>query len=135
MPWPQKAAPSSKNNGARCRLVPTKLLLQRPTESSANRVRVSIPRLRSVRLKSGGATLRVFDNQISPVLCQDLKTDIREIIEKRKTDMDGFAVVAWSRSGDVSSSVRVRSGRYVGRSEVAGFVRSAVFSHIFGCEQ
>lgn len=61
-----------------------------------------------------------------------MEKDVRWIKEHRKADMDGFAIVAWSREGDVSSAVRIQSGRYVGRVEVADFVKSAVYNHIFG---
>jgi hypothetical protein len=47
----------------------------------------------------------------------------------RASDMAGFAIVAWGFDGGVSTSVRVRDSRQVGRTMVPDFVKSALIDH------
>ena len=45
-------------------------------------------------------------------------------------NMAGFAIVAWSVDGGISSSIRVRDSRQVGRGMVPDFVRSQLIEHL-----
>lgn len=92
--------------------------------------RVSIPRIKSVTLKKGGAKLYVFENPDARETTQALERDIAHILGARKNDMVGYAVLAWSREGSTSASIYVRDGRWVGITEVPDFVKTALQSYL-----
>lgn len=92
--------------------------------------RISIPRISSVQLKSGGAKLHVFNNREAEILAAFLVDDASYIARKHRLGLVGYAVVGWDHKGDISTSVRVRDGRWVGFNETPDFVRSALIAHL-----
>jgi hypothetical protein len=92
-------------------------------------MKTSIPRLGSVKLKTG-ATLHVIRNTIAEDCDKAFAEDCTNIRQHRKGNMAGFAIVAWSIDGGVSTSVRVRDSRQVGRGMVPDFVRSQLIEHL-----
>jgi hypothetical protein len=91
-------------------------------------MKTSIPRLRSVKLKSG-ATLHVFRNTTVQDCKAAFAVDCRDITKQRDTDLVGFAIVAWGLDGGVSTTLRIRDSRQVGRTMAPDFVRSALIDH------
>lgn len=89
----------------------------------------SIPKLHSVRLKSGGAKLHVFESQ-SSIISNDLVQDAQKISAMRIKDLTGYAIVAWGVRGDTSSSLRVGTGRYVGLSEAPEFIKNVLIGRV-----
>jgi hypothetical protein len=92
-------------------------------------MKTSIPRLASVKLKSG-ASLHIIRNTVSEDCERVFATDCTNIGQARSGNMAGFAIVAWSVDGGISSSVRVRDSRQVGRGMVPDFVRSQLIEHL-----
>ena len=88
--------------------------------------KISIPRLYSAKLKSGGAQLRVLRNQTVQDSLRKLQNDIENIKDARKNDLAGYAIVAWSERGAVSTSVHARNDRWINTREAPDFVRSAL---------
>lgn len=90
-------------------------------------MRVSVPRLHSVQLKSGGAKVRVFSNPKSPQnITREFLDDAYKIARLRNDDIVGFAIVAWSSKGDTSTSLRIADGRWVGYAECPDFIKNAI---------
>lgn len=85
--------------------------------------RVSVPALGNIRLKSGGATVRVFVNPRHAEISRALVSRAMDAADGRRHDIHGFAIVAWGDSGNTSIGVHVEDGRFVGRSEVPEFVK------------
>ena len=76
-----------------------------------------MPRIGSVKLK-GGATLHVIRNTIAEDCERAFAEDCADIRKHRIGTMAGFAIVAWSIDGGISTAVRVRDSRQVGRSKI-----------------
>lgn len=67
----------------------------------------------------------MFDNPNWPAtLARDFLEDAKTISTERVKDMAGYALVAWGPRGYVSSSIRVRDGRWLGLMEAPAFVKS-----------
>lgn len=94
--------------------------------------RIARLRVRSVTLKATGTKLLVYQNDGPVEVLNCLVDGVENLCHQRATDCVGYALIAWGRGGEVSSDVRIRDGRFVGRSEVADFVKRVVDHHIFG---
>jgi hypothetical protein len=92
-------------------------------------VKTTTPILHSVRLKSGGAVLRVLRNDRARSLCREFQADVSAIASKRRDDMAGYAVIAWSVDGTTSTVAHASDTRFVGQSELPDFVRTAMIRH------
>jgi hypothetical protein len=91
-------------------------------------MKTSIPRIRSVKFKDG-ATLRVLRNTAVQDCTAAFATDCADIRKYRGSDMVGFAIVAWGLDGGISTTLRIRDSRQVGRTMAPDFVRSALIDH------
>lgn len=94
--------------------------------------RIARLRVRSVTLKATGTKLLVYQNDGPAEVLACLRDAIPRVHDQRGQDCVGYVLVAWGRGGEVSSDVRIRDGRFVGRSEAADFVERVVDHHIFG---
>ena len=92
-------------------------------------MRTSIPRIRSVKLK-GGAELHVIRNTVAEDCEKAFVDDCAAFRAHISGRMAGFAMVAWGIDGRVSTSIRVRDCRQVGRGMVPDFVRSQLIEHL-----
>ena len=90
----------------------------------------SIPRISSVRLHSGGATLKIFRNPRAFECISAFKEDASDVVRFRKDDMAGYAIVAWGFDGGISTSLQIRDSRHVGVGTVAEFVKTQLTDHI-----
>lgn len=93
-------------------------------------MRNSTPRLHSVKMKSGGAKVRVFKNPSDERCAEDLRYACRSIEDARRGDMAGFVVVAWGNTGAVSRGVFLANTRPLGISAVPEFVRNTLIDHV-----
>lgn len=93
---------------------------------------VSIPRLRSVQLKSGGAKMLVYRNRSADECLARFRDHCSSIMAARSGDMSGYAIVAWGYSGGVSSAVKASGEGGIGTGMVPDFVRSALIDNIVG---
>lgn len=55
---------------------------------------------------------------------------VDDVQQQRKTDMVGYAIVAWGVDGGVSTGATVRDGRWVGRAELPNFVKTELQSFL-----
>lgn len=94
--------------------------------------RVARLRVKSVTMKATGKKLMIFNNDGPRDVLDCLIDSTNIMLEKRKDDAVGYVMICWGRDGGVTSDLRIRDGRYVGRSEVANFVKDVVDNHIFG---
>lgn len=62
-------------------------------------------RLRSVRMRDGGALVRVLHNDVPGIVSRSLKADARTIADQRASDIAGYAIVAWTSDGSTSTQV------------------------------
>ena len=92
-------------------------------------MKTSIPRLSSVKLKTG-AKLHIIRNTIAEDCDKAFASDCAEFRTHNSGMMAGFAMVAWGIDGRVSTSIRVRDSRQVGRGMVPDFVRSQLIEHL-----
>lgn len=97
--------------------------------------RVSIPRLHSVQLKSGGARVRVLENKLGEPVCHRLRRETESIIERRRHTMAGFAVVAWTADGNTSACVNIVEASRIGQVECPEFVKSALQVYLFARDE
>jgi hypothetical protein len=91
---------------------------------------VSIPRLHSVQMKSGGAKLAVLRNRSSELTEKSFAEASAFVSEQRKDDMSGYAIVSWGRELGVSVRLEIRESRNVGAIGVPEFVKLALIDHI-----
>ena len=93
---------------------------------------VSVPRLHSVQLKSGGAKVRVFtsDGDLRVRSCLSQFTGDSKIVNEQQSDMIGYAIVAWGKSGGTSTALYVADGKQVGMMMVPDFVKSCITNKI-----
>lgn len=91
---------------------------------------VSIPRLRSVQLKSGGAKMIVFRNTTSELTEKSFTESSAFISQQRKDDMSGYAIVSWGRELGVSVRLEISEAKNVGAIGVPEFVKLALIDHI-----
>ena len=90
-------------------------------------MKTSTPKLHSVRLKAGGAKVKVYKNPNSPeYLTREFLAETKDIAVNRRADMVGYAVVAWCNKGGCSAAMRVCDGRWLGRFEAPEFVKSVL---------
>ena|ERR1700722_8782520 len=94
-------------------------------------MKVSIPRLASVKFKNG-PKLHILRNTMSEGCCRAFKEDCTAIVNARGSNMAGFAVVAWSTDGAASTAIRIHDSRQVGQMMAPDFVRAALLQHIAG---
>lgn len=92
-------------------------------------MRVSIPRLRSVKFKNG-ATLHVIRNHRVEQIRQSYVQDVALVGQRRADDIGGYAVVVWAIDGGCSVSAHSGDGRPVGKMMVPEFVRNALIDYI-----
>jgi hypothetical protein len=93
-------------------------------------MKTSIPRIGSVKLKNGGAKLSIIRNTVSEDCTKAFANNCDHIRAVRGANMAGFAIVAWSVDGGLSTSIRVSDSRQVGRGMVPDFVRSQLIEHL-----
>lgn len=93
-------------------------------------MRNGLLRLRSVRMKSGGAFVRVIPNEMSATLTRYFRQDARAIANKRASDLAGYAIVAWSLDGSTSAQMFIGEGRVVPRFSAVEFVKNALTDHL-----
>lgn len=70
-------------------------------------MKTSVPRLRSVRLKNGGALIRVLRPEQSG---DRLKVEelVRETLSVASSDIDGFVFMVWDRTGASTCAQRTK---------------------------
>lgn len=88
-------------------------------------------RLRSVRMKAGGAPIRVISNDRPARVMAELRNSVDRIADVRDDDIAGFALIAWSNDGSTSTNVIVGNGRIVPRFSVPAFVETAVRDFLY----
>lgn len=87
-------------------------------------MKTSIPRLRSVRLKSG-ASLSLIHNDRPCRAMERLADDVRLITDYPAGRLAaGYALVVWGTDGSVASILRVYDSRQLGAAMVPDFVRT-----------
>ena len=87
--------------------------------------KISIPRIKSVKIK-GGVHLHVFRNRASDAVTQKLQENIRDMRHSFASDMAGYAVVVWSRDGATSTVMNVSRSSPIGKSMVPDMTRTAL---------
>lgn len=95
--------------------------------------RVSIPRVRSVRLKAGGAELRVIRPADQHGCGEPMLRMAHKIRDGAKRDgkvLAGYAIVAWQADGRTWSAFRNGRLSPLGESMVPDFVRTTLVNSI-----
>jgi hypothetical protein len=92
---------------------------------------VSFPRVRSVRLKSGGAKLYIYRNNRAQEFASSYRRQAAGVYDRRKNDMGGYAIVAWSFDGNTSCVIG-GDGTHVSRHKVADFVKTVIQDYFYG---
>lgn len=92
--------------------------------------RTSTLRLRSVRMKGGGAAVRVISNDLPRQVAASLRNVASAIAADHQHDMAGYAVVSWANDLTVSSQVFIGNGSAVPRVNVPDFVKNVVAEHL-----
>lgn len=72
-------------------------------------MKTSTLRLRSVRLKAGGAELRVLHNDQSAQTRREFEKHVAFMLDRR-SDMVGYAIVAWSKDGTTNGAYSANGG-------------------------
>jgi hypothetical protein len=81
-------------------------------------------------MKSGGAKVRVINNDIPGQVAANLRTTAGAMADDHRHDMAGYALVAWANDLTVSSQVFIGNGAVVPRVTVPDFVKSVVAEHL-----
>lgn len=92
-------------------------------------MKTSIPKLSSVKFRSG-ASIHVLRNRRPEECVRAYDRLASGIRARRADDMTGFAIVAWSDRGSVSTTLHIEDGRQVGTMMAPEFVKNAILDHI-----
>jgi hypothetical protein len=95
----------------------------------AGLMKTSIPRLSKATFRDG-RSLHVLRNRRVEQCVRSFDNLTRSVRDHRAEDMAGFAVVAWSINGDVTTTLAIADGRQVGTMMVPEFVKTALMDHI-----
>jgi hypothetical protein len=90
-------------------------------------MRIARLRVRSVRMKNGGASVHVLR---TATVTDAFEKAAASILEVRKNDMAGFAIVAWGRTGWSTTRVETVDGAAIPIVLVPDYVRSCVADYV-----
>ena len=93
-------------------------------------LKTSIPRLGSVKLKTGRVKLHIIRNQTAEDCAKAFDAEYADIRKYRSADFAGFAIIAGGIDGGASSTIRVFDCRQAGHSMVPDFTRSLLIQHL-----
>ena len=89
-------------------------------------------RLGSVRMKSGGATLKIMRNDSAERTVNFLKEDATKAAESETAaSAVGYAIVLWGGDGAYFASSHIDRGQPVSATQLPDFVRNALRYHRF----
>jgi hypothetical protein len=93
-------------------------------------MKVSIPRLASIRLKAGGATPRILRNKEAEEATRAFVKRSADVVAGMEGTMAGYAIVAWGKDGKTWRTLRTFDTRQVGLLMVPEFVKTALQDYI-----
>lgn len=69
-------------------------------------IKTSVARIGRVRMKSGGADVRILDNPVYDSDGMDLLKDARILAEIQNNRICGYAIVTWDKKGYTGTAVK-----------------------------
>src|ERR1700732_3264585 len=89
--------------------------------------RVARLRIRSVRMKNGGASVRVLHN-LEPDLANDVRGWLNDALGEHGGGLAGFAFVLWDGAGNSTCTLKANAKSRIPGILIADFVKSRLLA-------